>query len=175
VSGTRKVRRQKGKKLFETATGVLMEIGVPGSDERDAERVGENGAELAEFAGGVAERVPGAFEKAKLRRVKELRHEKDFTAAIDANFLDEFGKSAGGCEIDDAVGFAAGAVASGDDGQVEFASTSRHHDFPGASGGRSTREREDWSDAAKVLRERGTTFAYDQSAVAHGVEIERSV
>src|SRR5262245_32874817 len=50
MGGARDGTGKKGKKFFQTTAGVLMKVGVPGSHERKAKGVSEDGAELAEFA-----------------------------------------------------------------------------------------------------------------------------
>jgi hypothetical protein len=50
VGATRKGSGQKGEEFLEATSGVLVKIGVPGGYERNAYGVGEQRAELAEFA-----------------------------------------------------------------------------------------------------------------------------
>jgi hypothetical protein len=75
----------------------------------------------AEFAGGVRKGVPGTFEQAKAKRLKELRHEDDVTAALNTNFFDELGETGGGRDVQDSVLLAAVTVAAGDDRKASLA------------------------------------------------------
>src|SRR5262245_34506547 len=115
VGGLRERARHEAEEFFEAPAGILVKVGVPGRRQGNAERVREEGAQLAEVAGTGDVDHLGPELRERAAQEFQVPPEKEVVAkvALDA----EAGKAAGKFDRGDAAFVQTGQFGSGTDAQ----------------------------------------------------------